>query len=63
MGKTNWETVLWGTIDRVIEAGRRYGMKVTVESQGNEKLKTAVPSTDCDKAKTTGERGIFQLSG
>jgi hypothetical protein len=48
--------------DRTIEIGRYNLMQMNVEIP-HENLKAAIPSTDCEKSKTTEERGLFPLSG
>ena len=54
------ETVLQGMIDKLIEIGSCYGMEMNVEKkQSNENFKTAVPSHNYDRPKTTGECGMF----
>jgi hypothetical protein len=54
------ETVLQGMIDKLIVIGRCYGMKIKVKkNKSNENFKTAIPSNNCDRPKTTGKCGIF----
>ena len=54
------ETVLQDMIDKLIEIGSCYGMEMNVErSISNENFKTAIPSNNNDRTKTTGERGMF----
>jgi hypothetical protein len=57
------ETVLQGVSDRLIKIRRCYEMEMNVKKQFNDSLKTIIPSTDCDRPKTTGECGIFHLLG
>jgi hypothetical protein len=53
-------TVLQGMIDKLIEIGRCYGMEMNVEkNKSNENFKTAIPSNNYDRPKTTGECGMF----
>ena len=44
------QTVLQGMIDKLIEIGK---------NKSNENFKTAIPSNNYDRPKTTGERGMF----
>ena len=54
------ETVLQGMIDKLIEIGSCYGMEMNVEkTKNNENFKTAIPSNNYDRPKTTGECGMF----
>ena len=54
------ETVLQGMIDKLIEIGSCYGMEMNVEkNKSNENFKTAIPSNNYDKPKTTGECVMF----
>ena len=53
------ETVLKGMIDKLIETGRYYGMEMSVGKKSNENFKTAVPSNNYDRPKTTGECEMF----
>jgi len=54
------ETVLQGMIDKLIEIGSCYGMEMNVEkNKSNENFKTAIPSNNYDRPKTTGECGMF----
>ena len=54
------ETVLQGMIDKLIETGRYYDMKMNVEkNKSNENFKTTIPSNNYDRPKTTGECEMF----
>jgi len=54
------ETVLQGMIDKLTETGRCYGIEMNVEkNKSNENFKTAIPSNNYDRPKTTGECGMF----
>jgi len=54
------EKVLQGIIDKLIEIGSCYGMEMNVEkNKSNENFKTAIPSNNYDRPKTTGECGMF----
>jgi len=54
------EKVLQGMIDKLIEIGSCYGMEMNVEkNKSNENFKTAIPSNNYDRPKTTGECGMF----
>ena len=54
------EKVLQGMIDKLIEVGSCYGMGMNVgKKQNNENFKTAIPSKNYDRPKTTRECGIF----
>ena len=54
------EKVLQGMIDKLIEIGSCYGMDMNVgEKKSNENFKTAIPSNNYDRPKTTGECGMF----
>jgi len=57
---TKEETVLHGSIDKLIEIGRCYSMEMNVEkNKSNQNLKTTIPSNNYDRPKTTGECGMF----
>jgi hypothetical protein len=56
------ETVLQGIFDSLVEIGRCCGMEENVEKTVV-MLKATIPSTECDRSKTTGECGIFKLFG
>ena len=52
--------VLQDMIDKLIEIGRCYGMKMNVEkNKFNENFNTTIPSKNYDIPKTTRECGIF----
>ena len=54
------ETVLQGMIDKLTETGRCYGIEMNVEkNKSNENFKTAIPSNNYDRPKTTAECGMF----
>jgi len=54
------ETVLQGTIYKLIETGRYYGMEMYVEkTKSNENFRTTIPSNNYDRPKTTGECEMF----
>jgi len=54
------ETVLQGMVDKLIEIGSCYGMEMNVEkNKSNENFKTAIPSNNYDRPKTTGKCGMF----
>ena len=54
------EKVLQDMIDKLIEIGGCYGMKMNVEkNKSNENFKTTIPSKNYDRPKTTRECGIF----
>jgi len=55
------ETVLQGMLDKLIETGRFYDVEMNVEkkNKSNENFKTAIPSNNYDRPKTTGECGMF----
>jgi hypothetical protein len=47
------EKELQGMIDRLTEVGIWYGMEINVQNiYGNENLKAAIPSTECDRYTT-----------
>jgi len=52
------ETVLQGMIDKLIEIGSWYGNECG-KNKSNENFKTAIPSNNYDRPKTTGECGMF----
>ena len=52
-------TVLQGMIEKLIEIGSSYDMAMNVEKKSNENFKTAIPSNNYDRPKTTGECGMF----
>jgi hypothetical protein len=46
------ETVIQGTIDKLIEIGRCYGMEMNVEkNKSNENFKTTITSKNYDRPK------------
>jgi len=54
------EKVLQGIIEKLIEIGSCYGMEMNVgKKKCNENFKTAIPSNNYDRTKTTGECGMF----
>ena len=54
------ETVVQGTIDKLIEIGRCYGVEMNVEkNQNNENFKTTISSKNYDRPKTTRVCGTF----
>ena len=54
------KTVLQGMIDKLIEIGSCYGMEMNTEkNKSYENFKTAIPSNNYDRPKTTGECGMF----
>ena len=54
------ETALEGMIDKLIEIGSCCGMEMNVEKNKSSKnFKTAIPSNNYDRPKTTGECGMF----
>ena len=54
------EKLLQGMIDKLIEIGSCNGMEMNVEKNKiNENFKTAIPSNNYDRPKTTGECGMF----
>jgi len=54
------ENVLQGMIDKLIEIGICYDMEMNVEkTKSNDDFKTPIPSNNYDRAKTTGECGMF----
>jgi hypothetical protein len=54
------EKVLQGMIDKLIEIGGCYGMKMNVEkNESNDNFKTSIPSKNYVITKTTRECGIF----
>jgi hypothetical protein len=56
--------VLHGTVDRLIEIGRCYGMETNVgKNQANGNLKATFPNTDYEGSKTTEEFKIFYIFG
>ena len=59
------EKVLQGMIDKLIEIGSCYGMEKNVgkKNKSNENFKTAIPSNNYDRPKTTGECGMFKIFG
>jgi len=47
-------------IDKLIEIGSCYGMEMNVgKNKSIENFKTAIPSNNYDRPKTTGECGMF----
>jgi hypothetical protein len=50
--------VLQDMIDKLIEIGRFYGMKINVE-KSNKNFKTTIASENYNRPKRTGECGIF----
>ena len=48
-------------IDRIIEIGTCYEMKMNVGKTGNENVKGTFRIAHYDRSKTAGECGIFQL--
>jgi len=47
-------------IDKLIEIGSCYGMEINVEkTKVMKNFKTAIPSNNYDRPKTTGECGMF----
>jgi len=54
------EKVLQDMIDKLIETGRCYRMKMNVEkNKSNENFKTTIPGKNYDRPKTTRECGLF----
>ena len=54
------ETVLQGMIDKLIEIGSCYGMEMNTEkNKSYENFKTAIPSNNYDRPKTTAKCGMF----
>ena len=53
------EKVLKDRIDNLIEIGRCYGRKGMWKNKRNENFKTAIPSNNYDRPKTTGECEMF----
>ena len=52
--------MLHDMIDKLIEIGSCYGVEMNVEkNKSNENFKTAIPSNNYDRPKTTGECGMF----
>ena len=52
------EVVLQGTIDKLIETGRYYGMECG-KNKSNENFKTTIPRNNYDRPKTTGKCEMF----
>ena len=47
-------------IDKLTETGRYYGMEINVgKNKSNENFKTAIPSNNYERPKTTGECEMF----
>jgi hypothetical protein len=60
------EMALQDMIDRLIESERCCSVRINLEqnkTQGNQNLKTTIPSGDYDRSETTGECKMFKIFG